>query len=69
VLGAPVAELRLDAATHMLLRTAPPGGETVNATATALLGRYPEAVRDDPVRGGVLLTGARGDGTDADAPL
>jgi hypothetical protein len=40
----------------------------VNAAATALLSRYPEAAPAGPARGHALLIGTRGDGTEADAP-
>ena len=67
-LGGPVTAVQFDAATRMLLRAGPPDGAPVNAVATALLRRYGEAGPAGTIRGGALLTGTRGDGTEADAP-
>jgi hypothetical protein len=52
----------------MFMRAGQLGEAAVNATATALLSRYPNAASLVPPRGGVLLTGVRSDGADADAP-
>jgi hypothetical protein len=68
LLGGPVTYVQLDAETRMLLQGGAPGEAAVNAVATALLSRYPEATPAEQVRGGVLLAGALSDGTEADAP-
>jgi hypothetical protein len=68
LLGGPVTHVQLGTGTRMLLQAGAPGEAAVNAAATALFSRYPEAPPAQQVRGGALLTGTRSDGAEADAP-
>lgn len=68
LLGGPVAGVRLDAETRMLVRAGAPGGAAVNANAAALLIRYPESAAAVPVRGGALIVGTGSDGHETNAP-
>jgi hypothetical protein len=67
LLGGPVTHVQLDTETRMLLQAGAPGAAPVNGVATALLSRYPEVPSAEPVRGGALLIGTRGDGRETDA--